>query len=69
MRLYRTLIPETVSAVILADCGIGRAEGAAVCQELGFDYLARIRPGVAVACVRDRVPCEPILSVRALHMS
>ena len=34
--------------VILADRGFGRAEWAAVCQELGFHYLVRIKPDVTV---------------------
>jgi hypothetical protein len=35
LRLLRTLVPESVDVVILADRGFGRAEWAAVCQELG----------------------------------
>jgi len=54
LRLLRTLIPETVRVVVLADRGFGRAEWAAVCQELGFDYLVRICPDVTVACSRYR---------------
>ena len=54
LRLLRTLIPETVRVVILADRGFGRAEWAAVCQELSFDYLVRIKPNVTVACKRYR---------------
>jgi hypothetical protein len=54
LRLLRTLIPETIRVVILADRGFGRAEWAAVCQELGFSYLVRIRPDVTVACPRFR---------------
>src|SRR5262249_37660489 len=50
----RTSIPESVTVVILADRGFGRAEWAAVCQELGFRYLVRIKPAVTVACVRYR---------------
>ena len=54
LRRLRTLIPETVRVVILADRGFGRAEWAAVCQELSFDYLVRIKPNVTVACQRYR---------------
>jgi hypothetical protein len=39
---------------ILAARGLGRAEWAAVCQELGFDYLVRIRPDVTVSSPRYR---------------
>jgi hypothetical protein len=35
LRSLRTLVPESVDVVILADRGFGRAEWAAVCQELG----------------------------------
>jgi hypothetical protein len=45
----RSLIPESVPVVILADRGFGRAEWAAVCQELGFRYMVRIKPAVTVA--------------------
>lgn len=54
LRLLRTLIPASVEVVILADRGFGRAEWAAVCQELGFHYLVRIKPTVTVACTRYR---------------
>jgi hypothetical protein len=54
LRLLRTVIPETIRVVILADRGFGRAEWAAVCQELKFDYLVRIKPAVTVACKRYR---------------
>jgi hypothetical protein len=54
LRLLRTLIPASVAVVILADRGFGRAEWAAVSQELGFGYLVRIKPAVTVAGVRYR---------------
>jgi hypothetical protein len=54
LRLLRTLIPETIRIVILADRGFGRAEWAAVCQELNFDYVVRIRPDVTVSSRRYR---------------
>ena len=54
LRLLRTLIPGSVKVVILADRGFGRAEWAAVCQELKFRYLVRIKPQVAVAGARYR---------------
>jgi hypothetical protein len=38
----------------LADRGFGRAEWAAVCQELTFDYVVRIKPNVTVASKRYR---------------
>jgi Transposase DDE domain len=54
LRLLRTLIPETIRVVILADRGFGRAEWAAVCQDLKFDYVVRIKPKVTVASKRYR---------------
>lgn len=54
LRLLRTMIPESLEVVILADRGFGRAEWAATCQELGFRYLVRIKPQVTVACARYR---------------
>ncbi len=54
LRLLRTLIPESVRVVILADRGFGRAEWAAVCQELHFDYVVRIPPNVTVSSRRYR---------------
>lgn len=54
LRLLRISIPESVEVVILADRGFGRAEWAAVCQELGFRYLVGIKPAVTVAGVRYR---------------
>jgi len=54
LRLLRTLVPESVRVVILADRGFGRAEWAAVCQELKFRYVVRIKPSVTVACARYR---------------
>jgi hypothetical protein len=54
LRLLRTLIPESVRVVILADRGFGRAGWAAACQELGFHYVVRIKPAVTVAGPRYR---------------
>jgi Transposase DDE domain len=54
LRLLRTLIPETIRVVILADRGFGRAEWAAVGQDLKFDSVVRIKPNVTVASKRDR---------------
>jgi hypothetical protein len=54
LRRLRGLLPGTFRVVILADRGFGRAEWAAVCQELGFRYVVRIKPDVTVACPRYR---------------
>jgi hypothetical protein len=49
LRLLRTMIPETVPVILLADRGFGRTELARTCQGLGFRYVIRIRPDVWVA--------------------
>jgi hypothetical protein len=54
LRKLRALIPGSVPVIILADRGFGRAEWAAVCQELGFRYVVRIKPDVTVSCPRYR---------------
>ena len=48
LRLLRTLIPEGVPVILLADRGFGRTELAKVCQQLGFRYAIRIKPDVYV---------------------
>jgi hypothetical protein len=54
LRWLRTVIPESLRVVILADRGFGRAEWAAVCQERTCDSRVRIQPKVTVACTRYR---------------
>jgi hypothetical protein len=48
LRLLRTMIPEKVAVILLADRGFGRTELARTCQLLGFHYLIRITPDVWV---------------------
>lgn len=48
LRLLRTLLPEGVGVILLADRGFGRTELARVCQELGLGYIIRISPDVWV---------------------
>jgi hypothetical protein len=54
LRLLKSLLPKTARVTILADRGFGRAEWAAVCQKLGFDYVVRIRPDVTIHGSRYR---------------
>ena len=54
LRRLKSMIPGSFQVVILADRGFGRAEWAAVCQELKFHYVVRIRPDVTIACPRFR---------------
>lgn len=46
LRLFRTLVPEEVFVILLADRGFGRTELARTCQELRFHYVIRISPDV-----------------------
>jgi Transposase DDE domain len=54
LRKLAELVPGPFRVVILADRGFGRAEWAAVCRELRFHYVVRIKPDVAVSCPRYR---------------
>jgi DDE family transposase len=54
LRELKALLPGGVRVLILADRGFGRAEWAAVCQELGFGYVVRIKPDVTISCARYR---------------
>jgi hypothetical protein len=54
LRELAGLVPGPYRVVILADRGFGRAEWAAVCRELKFHYVVRIKPDVTVACSRHR---------------
>lgn len=44
LHLLRTLIPERVPVIVLADRGFGRVEMARACSNFGFRYLIRIKP-------------------------
>jgi hypothetical protein len=48
LRLFRTLVPEHVTVVVLADRGFGRAEMARLCQQLQFRFLIRIKSDVSI---------------------
>jgi len=48
LRVLRTMIPESVQLVILADRGFGRTEMAKECQKLQFGYVIRIEPTVYI---------------------
>jgi len=50
LRLLRTMIPENVEVILLADRGFGRTELARTCQQLRFHYVIRIRPDVWIRC-------------------
>ena len=46
LRLLRSLIPQSLPVILLADRGFGRTELARTCQELGIHYVIRISPEV-----------------------
>lgn len=52
LRALRTMVPPSTQVLLLADRGFGRTEMARVCQQLGFDYIIRIKPDVYVRCNR-----------------
>ena len=48
LRLFRTLVPDHLTVVLLADRGFGRAEMARLCWQLKFRYLIRIKSDVRI---------------------
>jgi hypothetical protein len=50
LRLLRTLLPDHIRVILLADRGFGRTELARLCQQLRFHYVVRIRADVWVKC-------------------
>jgi hypothetical protein len=56
--VLRSMIPETVKVILLADRGFGRCALAAFCRRNHFSYLIRIQPKV---CVQFRGFCGKLL--------
>ena len=48
--VLRSMIPQQVQVILLADRGFGRTELARFCQRHGFSYVIRIKPNVHVNC-------------------
>jgi hypothetical protein len=48
LRLLKSLLPQGLRVIVLADRGFGRTEMARFCQQLGFHYVIRIKPDVWV---------------------
>jgi hypothetical protein len=48
LRLLKTMLPPKIRVILLADRGFGRTEMARLCQQLGMDYIIRIRADVWV---------------------
>src|SRR5262249_31561266 len=46
LRLLKSVLPERMKIILLADRGFGRTELARTCQQLGIHYVIRIRPDV-----------------------
>jgi Transposase DDE domain len=47
--VLRSMIPQQVKVILLADRGFGRTELARFCQKHGFSYVIRIQPKVQVS--------------------
>jgi hypothetical protein len=50
LRLLKSLLPEWIRVVVVADRGFGRTELARTCQQMGLHYVIRIKPDVHVEC-------------------
>jgi hypothetical protein len=48
--MLRSMIPQEVTVILLADRGFGRTELARFCQKHHFSYVIRIQPNVHVNC-------------------
>ncbi len=48
LRLYRSLVPDSVPVILLTDRGFGRTEQARLRQQLSYHYLIRLDPHVWV---------------------
>jgi hypothetical protein len=62
LRVRRTMIPEKVPVIVLADRGFGRTELARTCQCSSFHYVVRIRPDVWIEHpdFRGKLPDYPV---------
>jgi hypothetical protein len=50
LRLLKSLLPQWIRVIIVADRGFGRTELARTCQQMGFHYVIRIKPDVHLEC-------------------
>lgn len=57
--LLKSLLPEWISVIVVADRGFGPTDLARTCQQRGFHYVSRIKPQVSVeGCeVRGKLSC------------
>jgi Transposase DDE domain len=61
--LLKSLLPEWITVIVVADRGFGRTELARTCQQMGFHYVIRIKPDVHIECRKfrgrlDRLPVK-----------
>jgi hypothetical protein len=54
LRLLKSLLPEYVRVIVLADRGFGRAELARACRQIGLHFVIRIKPDAGVRHPRYR---------------
>ena len=54
LRLLKSLLPEHVRVIVLADRGFGRAELARACRQIGLHFVLRIKPDAGVRHPRYR---------------
>lgn len=54
LRPLKSLLPEWIEVIVLADRGFGRTELARTCQQLGMHDVIRIKPDVYVECAEFR---------------
>jgi Transposase DDE domain len=54
LRLLKSLLPERLEVIVLADRGFGRAERARACRHIGLRFLIRIKPDAGVRHPRFR---------------
>jgi hypothetical protein len=56
--VLRSMIPQQIKVILLADRGFGRTELARFCQRHGFSYVIRIQPNVHVQAASCwTIPC------------
>ncbi len=54
LRLLKSLLPDWITIILVADRGFGRTELARTCQQMGVHYVIRIKPDVYIECRKFR---------------
>jgi hypothetical protein len=62
LRLLKSLLPQSITVILVADRGFGRTELARTCQQIDIHYVIRIKPDVHVECdqFRGRLDLLPV---------